>query len=71
MDVVSNYEHSNLKILEIKNILLNYKKLKKMANPNFNSTINTEGLNTEEINNSLIEIKKDINRMMEELQSIH
>ncbi len=68
MDRVSlNYGKSKEKIDEIKYILDQYTLLKKMANPNFTMNINIGENATDKLNNSLIVIKTDINRMIREL----
>ena len=68
MDHVSlNYVNSKEKINEIKYILHTYTLLKKTADPTFTMNINIGDNATDKLNNSLIHIKKDINRMIGEL----
>jgi hypothetical protein len=69
--VSSNYENSKENIDEIKYILDKYTLLKKTAYPNFTMNINTGENATDKLNNSLIVIKTDINRMIGELQNIN
>ena len=72
MDPVSlNYDNSIEKIDEIKYILDKYTLLKKTADPNFTMNINIGENATDKLNNSLIVIKTDINRMIGELQNIN
>ena len=72
MDPVSlNYGKSKEKIDEIKYILDQYTLLKKTADSTFNMNINTGEKATDKLNNSLIVIKTDINRMIGELQNIN
>lgn len=72
MDPVSlNYNNSKEKIDEIKDILDEYTLLKKTADSTFTMNINTGVKATDKLNNSLIVIKTDINRMIGELQNIN
>ena len=72
MDHVSlNYANSKGKIDEIKYILDQYTLLKKTADPIFTMNINIGENATDKLNNSLIEIKSDINRMIGELQNLN
>ena len=69
--VSSNYDNSKKKIEEIKDILHIYTLLKKTADPTFTMNINIGENATDKLNNSLIVIKSDINRMIGELQNIN
>ena len=72
MDPVSlNYNNSKGKIEEIKDILDEYTLLKKTADSTFTMNINTGEKVTDKLDNSLIEIKSDINRMIGELQNLN
>tara|TARA_Y100000389_G_scaffold33530_1_gene28545 strand:+ start:4906 stop:5127 length:222 start_codon:yes stop_codon:yes gene_type:complete len=66
-----NYVNSKEKINEIKDILHTYTLLKKTADPNFTMNINTGEKVTDKLDNSLIKIKTDINRMIGELQNLN
>jgi len=69
--VTTNYENSKEKIEEIKYILHTYTLLKKPADPTFTMNINIGDNATDKLNNSLIVIKTDINRMIGELQNLN
>ena len=72
MDPVSlNYDKSKEKIDEIKDILDEYTLLKKTADSTFTMNINIGENATDKLNNSLIVIKTDINRMIGELENIN
>jgi hypothetical protein len=72
MDPVSlNYGISKEKIDEIKDILDEYTLLKKTADSTFTMNINIGEKATDKLNNSLIVIKSDINRMIGELENIN
>ena len=72
MDHVSlNYGKSKEKIDEIKYILDQYTLLKKTADSTFTMNINTGVKATDKLNNSLIVIKTDINRMIGELENLN
>lgn len=73
MDNIINYEESNLKIIEIKNIITKYTTLKKTANPNYtNNPIDVTSLNDPIENTNKIEniftntIKPEISRIHNE-----
>jgi hypothetical protein len=69
--VSSNYDNSKEKINEIKDILHRYTLLKKTADPTFTMNINIGDNATDKLNNSLIHIKSDINRMIGELEKLN
>jgi len=69
--VTTNYDNSKKKINEIKDILDRYTLLKKTADPTFTMNINIGENATDKLNNSLIEIKNDINRMIGELENLN
>ena len=69
--VTTNYDNSKEKINEIKDILHRYTLLKKTADSTFTMNINIGENATDKLNNSLIHIKTDINRMIGELQNIN
>jgi len=70
-NVTLNYDNSKKKIDEIKYILDKYTLLKKTADSNFTMNINDGDTTTDKLNNSLIQIKTDINRMIVELENLN